>query len=608
MKKIKKLGVVCAAAAISVVCGASASAESSGSVNIEIDISKDRKPISRYIYGINSEQMGKDVGATAIRAGGNRFTAYNWETNASNAGNDMRHISDSYFNTLCPKTYNDKPGNIALYLSERCKQLGGAYSLMTIPMAGYVSADTKGEVKQGEAAPSARFDEVVAAKGSEFSLEPDTGDGKVYMDEFVNYCVQNLGDASSETGIKGYSLDNEPSLWKSTHPRVHRKQTTCEELITKSVEMAKAIKAVDPKAEIFGPALYGYAAFDNLGKPSDWQKYKNEYGYEWFVDLYLDQMHKAEQDCGERLIDVFDIHYYTEAKGPCDERSCNHYEVEECVDARLNAPRSLWDASYREHSWIGDNGAKFFPLLPRIRESIDKYYPGTKLAITEYDFGAPFDITGGIEEADALGIFAKNEVYFASLFSMNCAYQLTAIDLYTNYDYKGSGFGDTLVYCESDNIEKSFAYASVDEGNDDIIKLVISNKSFGDKTEANIKLPSADYKYCHLYGMNGMAAKVMDMKDNNPAVKFSGDTLTYTMEPRTVSLLVISKEPVPDKPDPSETESGTDPIESSSSSDRSEGQKEESTHTNMLPIIIGGAGAAVLAVGGAVLAIRKKKK
>ena len=33
------------------------------------------------------------------------------------------------------------------------------------------------------------------------------------MDEYVNYIIRTLGNSQSDTGIQGYSLDNEPALW-----------------------------------------------------------------------------------------------------------------------------------------------------------------------------------------------------------------------------------------------------------------------------------------------------------------------------------------------------------------------------------------------------------
>lgn len=620
MKKLKRLPMISAAiAAIIFSCvpanADDANAEESNMVNITIDTSKDRKEISPYIYGVNSELMETDVTCTAIRAGGNRFTAYNWETGASNAGSDYKHSSDSYFLGSLPDDLKDAYGSVALNLSRKCAEKHGAYSLMTLQMAGYVAADMDGEVTKDQAAPSDRWNKVELTKGSEFSLEPDLYDGTVYMDEFVNYLVNTLGDSQSKNGINGYSLDNEPALWKWTHERIHPEATGCEEIVEKSVTMAKAVKDIDPNADIFGPALFGYGAFTNFGDSKDWKTIKQNGGYDWFIDYYLDEMKKAEGETGVRLLDVLDIHYYTEAKGECGKRSCDHYDVEGCVQARLNSTRSLWDADYMENSWIVDSGAEFLPLLPNIQQSIDKYYPGTKIAITEYDFGGCYDISGGIAEADALGVFAKNGVYFATLFAGKAEYQCAAIDLYTNYNGKGSGFGDTLVYCETDNVELSTAYAAVDDDSDDVITLVVINKSFDENTTANIKLEGdTSYEYVHLYALHSTVATVSDLTDNSDSVTVSGDTITYEMEPESVSLLVIGKDKaaVDDRETVKEEKFKTEEIspeesaqDESSISENEQGQPSESK--SMLPWILCGAATVAIAVCAAVIAVIKKR-
>ena len=592
--RLKRSAAVCAALMTMLCCGLTASGESSGrTVNITIDTAKDRKAISPYIYGVNAELMEKGNSFKAVRAGGNRYTAYNWETNASNAGADWKNMSDGYFQQNVPADMKDKPGCAALKLNEVCTEKG-AYPLMTLQLAGYVSADMDGEVSSDEKAPSPRWNKVELSKGSDFTLTPDLNDGTVYMDEFVNYLVQTLGD-SQHGGIRGYSLDNEPGLWSSTHSLVHPERTTCREIVEKSVAMSKAVKDIDPGAEVFGPALFGYGAFTNFAGAPDWNEIKNnDPNYSWFIDYYLDEMKKAEDENGKRLLDVLDVHFYTEAKGACGERYCQHYSDPDCVYNKLNSTRSLWDDSYTEDSWINDTGAEFLPILPALQKSIDTFYPGTKLAITEYDFQGAYDVCGAIMEADTLGIFAQNGVYAANLFTMDAEYQLAAIDLYTNYDGKGSAFGDTLVSCTTDDIETSAAYAAINGDNEDVVTLVVTNKAFDEKTTANISLGS-DYGYAHLYGINSMAAQVFDMSDSeNGAVDISGSTLTLEMEPRTVSLLVIARDKA----------SLTADSKSSNPAEKKTGRK------TRLPLILGiSAGAAALAAGvfGALPTGRKKR-
>lgn len=592
MKVYKKI-ITAAVALFSMVSGtAGAEAAGGNTVNITVNTAAERKTISPYIYGVSSEMMDKDVAATAIRAGGNRFSAYNWENNSSNAGSDWKHMSDGYFQDMLPDELDNVPGGVAINLSRKCSEKN-AYSLMTLQMIGYAAADFRGTVKEEETAPSGRWNRVEFRKGSDFSLEPDQNDGVVYMDEFVNYLVNTLGDSRSENGIKGYSLDNEPALWNSTHPRVHPEQARCSEIIDKSKALSKAVKDVDPHAEIFGPALFGYSAYTDFSGAHDWDSVRQNGDYRWFIDYYLDEMKKAEDETGVRLLDVLDVHFYTEAKGACRKRYCDHYDDEGCVKAILNSTRSLWDSSYKENSWIVDTGAEFLPLLPNMQKSIDKYYPGTKLAITEYNFGGSGDICGGIAEADALGLFAKHGVYAANLFVDDADYQCAAINLYTNYDGNGEGFGDTLVYCETDNIELSTAYAAVNGDNDDVITLVVTNKSFDVETTAKIKIEDGNYKNVYIYGIDDMSPTVTDITKSS-SVSVSDNIISYKMAPKTVSLLVISKE------------QNSSPIQDSVQ-DSSSIQNEVSESTHLFTAFVCAAVAVVAVCVIAVILIKRKK-
>ena len=82
----------------------------------------------------------------------------------------------------------------------------------------------------------------------------------------------------------------------------------------------------------------------------------------------------------------------------------------------MQAPRSLWDPTYVEKSWITKQSTHGpIRLLPRLQEKIDKHYPGTRLAITEYNYGGGADISGAIAQADVLGIFGREGVFAAAL-------------------------------------------------------------------------------------------------------------------------------------------------------------------------------------------------
>ena len=163
--------------------------------------------------------------------------------------------------------------------------------------------------------PSDRWLKVLTRKNSELLLEPDTTDDAVYMDEYVNYLVKTLGDSTTSTGIQGYSLDNEPFLWNDTHPLNHPEECTADELIEKSIELASVVKEIDPNAEVYGPALWGMlpcimAGTNGNYTDAKWESIKGNYN--WYLDYYLESMANAEKKAGKRLLDVVDVHYYSQ--------------------------------------------------------------------------------------------------------------------------------------------------------------------------------------------------------------------------------------------------------------------------------------------------------
>ncbi len=480
-------------------------------MSISVDLKGERKEISPLIYGVNQYTTPlKSVKTYAVRQGGNRMTAYNWETNASNAGSDWKHSSDTNLSE------SNDPADCVQGLSKEAAKYGVGYKLTTLQLAGYVSADKNGTVTEEEVAPSKRWNEVVLTKDAPYADTPDLTDGKVYMDEYVNYIINKLGDSQSATGIQGYSLDNEPTLWHHTHSRMHPEPLTIEELRDKSVTMAKAVKKLDPKAEIFGPALYGYTAFDHLAdddNSTEWETVRDANKYHWYLDCYLDQMKKASDECGTRLLDVLDIHYYSES-------------ARNGAEDRVQSVRTLYEKGFSENSWIGQWCMQNVPILPTIQASIDKYYPGTKLGISEYNYGGGNDASGTIAQAEALGCYADHNVYFASLWGGE-PYIVSGINLYTNYDGKGGAFGDTLIPAKTEDVSKASSYAAVNKDDDSKVTVMVTNKDMTSAENASIALVDADkdYKSAAVYAVYGDTDQIRlidiikDVKDNNVNVK-----------------------------------------------------------------------------------------
>lgn len=512
----------------------------SQSIDFLISADGSQKPISPYIYGTNQLLM-EEENWTAIRQGGNRLTGYNWENNASNAGTDYLNSSDNFLTWISGIQNENEPGIVTTTFGDKSIELN-AYSLITLQLAGYVARDKNGTVTEPQTAPSSRWRSVQFEKGSAFSLEPDTSDSFVYLDEYVNFLVNRFGMANTPTGIKSYSLDNEPGLWVSTHPRIHPVKVRCLESVQKTIGVSTAVKNVDPYLEIFGPVLYGFNAYYSFQEAPDWDSVKSGTNYQWFIDYYLDQMRQAEFSSGKRLLDVLDIHWYPEARGDNRITETNANTAADKL-ARIQAPRTLWDNNYTENSWIGQWFGSYLPLIPRLKSSINEYYPGTKLAFTEFSYGGENDITGAIAMADVLGIFGKYDVYLGTYWQLDSPsnYISAAYKIFRNYDGNNSTFGDyTLASVTSDSVSTS-VYGSVDDtGNE--IHLIVINKKLNESVNGNFSISSQNnIQSGSVWKLDGNSSEISEI---NPVTNITNNSFSYTLPAGSVCHFVLQTDAV----------------------------------------------------------------
>ena len=433
--------------------------------------------ISPYIYGINDYYNLKDAPRNLPfdRTGGNRWTAYNWENNASNAGNDWYFESDDYLGG------GETPGE-AVRSRVATDRANGVASLITVPLQGYVTADKNGSVNISDPNHlAARFKQVIYKKGSAFAAPPNTNDAYVYDDEFL-WALRNqfTNDLYADTNLPVFvSLDNEPDLWPSTHEEIQGSaMTPVDTFITNSKALCRAIKDVASGAKTFGPVNFGFSGM------SYWQgTYTDFTADNWFVDKYLTEMKKAELAEDRRLLDVYDFHWYPEAV------TANNTRIGSLVQANLSAdaiqtivqnPRSLWDTNFTEKSWIADYfGGPIF-ILKRMQDKIAADYPGTGLAITEYQFGGENNIAGAVAEADYLGIFGSFNLFAASYWRQwtNMPFIAAGFDMYRDYDGNLGTFGDTSLAASSSCASNVTAYVSADSQNPNRHVIVAINRSW----------------------------------------------------------------------------------------------------------------------------------
>jgi hypothetical protein len=433
-------------------------------VTLSVRADSDVHPISPLIYGINGDCSDAKKHPTLCRSGGNRLTAYNWENNASNAGSDWCFQNDSLLGDT------EQPGKSASDLLASARGNGGTV-LLTIPIVDYVAADKmggsdppacSGDVrKSGSDYLTSRFKKNVAKKGGALSMTPDATDDSVYEDEFVAFVK---AEAGSQPVL--FSLDNEPDLWSSTHAEVHPDPVTYDELVERDADFAEAVRSVWPEVGITGFVSYGYAGYVSLQSAPD-ASGKGE-----FIDYYLSQLKARSDAAGHRLVDYLDLHWYPEATGG-GQRITSDDSSAAVADARVQAPRSLWDPEYEETSWITSYTGGPIALIPWLKAKLAKSDPGMKLAFTEWNYGGSNDISGAVAAADVLGVFGREGVALASLWSLSGDERFVdgAFQVFRDYDGAGSTFGDTSMHAESSAIERASVYASM--RSDDVNHVVI---------------------------------------------------------------------------------------------------------------------------------------
>jgi hypothetical protein len=493
-----------------------------------IDSTMNAHAISPYVYGTNQGDLTAEAkGLTMTRVGGNRLTAYNWETNASNAGSDYLYENDDYMSSsnVAGKAMTD---------AVDAARAGSASIIMTVPIAGFVSADESGPCPSNPtpAQIAQHFFPIVAHKGSAFAYPPDTNDGEVYADEFVHYLESKYADAQTNPQERiFYMLDNEPDLWSSTHSEIHPAALTYAEIEQKNVDFATAIKGVAPGAIVFGPVNYGWEGYITLQNAPDAN------GAD-FLESYLDAMHAADTAAGQRLVDVLDVHWYPEATGDGARITDDGTSPGE-VDARLQAPRSLWDSTYTEDSWITQFSTMGpIRLIPRLFDKITAHYPGTKVSISEYNYGAGGDISGGIAEADALGVFGREGLFAASawLLSQDNSFLFAGFAMYRNYDGQGATFGDTSIDGENSDVDEASVYASVQASSPTNVVVVAINKETtalvaGITVKHTATLTAADVFTLTSGGAAPQAGSGLTAVATN--------AFSYSMPPRSVTTLVF---------------------------------------------------------------------
>jgi hypothetical protein len=548
-------GQSCGACAQDQLCGAAgACAAVSGGSPIQIDVGAHGGAIHPEIYGL---AFADAATLTALnvplnRWGGNGVTLFNWQLDVSNTG------SDYYFENIA-NNGGDSTYGTAAYVSSADRFItankgAGAATLMTVPTIGWTPKDR---------VPNHPFTcgFPVATYGPQQSVDPyDTNCGNgltptgakltadptniavaappAFEGGWLAHLVGKFGLAglagggagAGAGGVRYYQLDNEMMLWDSTHRAVHPSPVTFAEVWQTTSSYAPVIRQADPGARILGYTSWGVldlfeSGIDSANGNDDDKK---AHGGLPLAQWYLQQLAAYERSTGQRLVDCLDLHYYPQGGDP------------------LQNTASLWDAAYRDPSWLDSYVGEPVRLFPRLQEWIAAAYPGTGVCVSEYNFnlGSESAPSAALVQADVLGIYGKYGVRLA-------AYWTTPVDgagallppgqafkMYRNYDGAGGTFGAVSIGAAT-TLNGVSVFAAVDSASTaTVVTVVLINKT-GAAIAAPLSVagfttgPSAQtYRYV---AQDGAAlTKVADLS-------IAGGQMTVTLPATSMTLVVIPK-------------------------------------------------------------------
>lgn len=456
-------------------------------INIPIDAAADRHRISPNVYGLNFATGAQlaDLHVTLNRSGGNTTTRYNWQQNCANHANDWFYESLEHGPAVAGAETDD-------FVQET--KGSGAEPMVTIPTIGWVA-------KMG--ANRARLSSFSIAKygpqqKNDWEWFPDAGNGKyangtlitgndpndasvlvdsAFMKDWVDHLVSRWG-ASSANGVRYYILDNEPSIWFGTHRDVKPIGPTMQDIYDRMIDYGGAIRAADPNAIIAGPEEWGWSGYFFSGYDQQWAAAHNQWSNtpdrvangNWdYLPYLMSRLFHYEMTMGRKVVDVFTIHYYPQSGEYSDDVSSSMQLM------RNRSTRSLWDPSYVDESWIGTQ----VRLIPLLREWIDRYDPGTPIGITEYSWGADAHISGGIAQADVLGILGRERVDLATRWTTpdTGTPSYNAVKMYRSYDGAGGAFGDISVRATAPNPDNVSAFAALRTSDQKLTIMLINKQS-----------------------------------------------------------------------------------------------------------------------------------
>lgn len=524
------------------------SGPTNGAVTIQINAQANRHAISPQIYGVAfaSASQLSDLNFTMNRMGGNNETRDNWQINAHSLDADWYY--ESY-----PDSSSIVPGNtVDAFVSS--SKAGAAQALITISMIGWMpylgpgrsilysySTNKYGPQKSTDPYQPAAGDGLSSTNNNNPITSNNPNDANfptnaLFEQGLVKHLMSTWG-ASTNGGVGYYIMDNEHSIWFSTHQDIHPVGPTIQEIWTDMVAYATMVKSNDPNALVLGPEEWGWPGYLYSGYDQQWSGNMGDYNTADYPDRKANGgwdygpwlLHQFQQYANTnhvRLLDYFTYHCYPQ------EGDVSGDAVDTATELLRNqSTRIFWDTNYVDPSWINS----VIALIPRMKSWVATNYPGTKTGITEYNWGAENSLNGATAQADILGIFGSQGLNLATRWTTPDGTTPTylAMKMYRNYDGNKSTFGDTSVQSVAPNPDDLNAFAAV-RSTDGALTVMVINKDLTNAIPVTLNISN--------FTATG-SAQVWQMANNSisqlAGMGVTNGVLSDVVPSQSVTLLVV---------------------------------------------------------------------
>ncbi len=286
-------------------------------------------------------------------------------------------------------------------------------TMATVPLVDYVTADKRGAVAEKDKAPEQALEQVPRAEARPLrrlarSRRRRRLPGRVreHAGQQARARRQTAGSGSTRSTTSRRSGRARTRASTPTRP-------TYAEMVTRTEATASGLLKVDPSAFVLGAVMFGWSRVHvAVGRARRQGEQRQVRHLPRLLPGVDEEARSRSTTSGWSTRSTSTGTRRRAAPSGSPRRTSSPKTVAARAAGAAQPVGS--DATSRRAGSPAELGASRSASSPGCRRRIAARYPGTKLAMTEYNFGAGDHISGGLAQADVLGIFGREGLYLAN--------------------------------------------------------------------------------------------------------------------------------------------------------------------------------------------------